>query len=48
MKAALVCVGLAVVARHPALTFVLTSGLGAVVAGQAAYIIRAARKAMKP
>jgi hypothetical protein len=48
MKAALVCVGLAVVSRHPGLTVALTAGLGAVVAGQAAYLLRAARKALKP
>ena len=42
MKAALLAVGLAVVARHPNLTLALTSGLGAVVAGQVAYIIRKA------
>ena len=47
MKAVLVCVGLALVARHPSLTYALAAGLGAVVAGQVAYIVHAARKALK-
>jgi len=40
MKAALLAVGLAVVARHPNLTCALTAGLGSAVAGQLAYIVR--------
>lgn len=48
MRAALVCVGLAVASRHPGLTIALTAGLGAIVGGQAVYLIRAARKALKP
>lgn len=48
MRAALVCVGLAVVSRHPTLTYALTMGLGAAVAGQVAYLVHSARKALKP
>ncbi len=44
MKAALVCVGLALVARHPDLTIALTAGLGAAITGQVLYIIHAARR----
>ena len=44
MKAALICIGLAVAARHPNLTIALTAGLGAAITGQIAYIIHAARR----
>jgi len=47
VKAALACVGLALVARHPGLTIALTAGLGAAVTGQIVCIVHTARKAYK-
>ena len=46
MRAALLAVGLAVIARRPDLALTVTIGLGAAVAGQVAYLVHATRRAL--